>query len=256
MIGMGVVMVASAMTSLKTADQHWLSRVDAKQVIFAAGGCFVLLFFWRMNYAWLSKGKKLPWLTVILMLISLALAFMVYVPGLGHEVGNKYRWIRIAGFQFQPSEVLKLVAVTAVCVFLTRPGKSIKNPWRVLTAGGLIILCAGAVVKEDFGTAVIIALSGTIAMFIAGVPWYWFAAGIPAGIASGYYMMLSESYRVARWQAMLDPWDVSNKASYHPRQSILAVLGGDWFGAGLGCGIRKMGFVPEDTTDFIFFHHL
>ena len=137
-------------------------------------------------------------------------------------------------------------------MFLTRPGVNVKKFTTVLTVTILILICVGAVIKEDFGTGVIIAVSAGIAMFIAGVPWYYFAVGIPAAGYAGYKLMLSAPYRVARWQAMLDPWDVTNDASYHPRQSILAVLSGDWTGAGLGSGVRKMGFLPEDSTDFIF----
>lgn len=252
MIGLGVIMVASAMSSPKTSNVEWWQRVDGKQIIFAAAAICILVFFWMFNYSWLAKGKKLPWLTLILFTFALLCAFAVFIPGVGHSVGGKFRWIRIGNFNFQPSEVLKLVAVCTVCVYLTRPGVNIKKFSTFFIATLLIGVCVAAVVKDDFGTGVIIATSAAIAMFLAGVPWYYFATGVPLAIYGGYKLMLSAPYRVARWQAMMDPWDTANKASYHPRQSILAILSGEWTGSGLGSGVRKMGFLPEDSTDFIF----
>src|SRR5205085_4444128 len=39
---------------------------------------------------------------------------------------------------------------------------------------------------------------------------------------------------------------------YHMIQSLLSFSTGGLFGRGLGNGIQKLGYLPEDTTDFIF----
>ena len=88
MVGLGVIMVLSALSSPKDSDALWWQRVDGKQAIFAVAAAFVLCFFWRFNYAWLAKGKKLPWLTVFLLLISLGCALAVFTS-IGHSVGGK-----------------------------------------------------------------------------------------------------------------------------------------------------------------------
>jgi cell division protein FtsW len=51
---------------------------------------------------------------------------------------------------------------------------------------------------------------------------------------------------------MLDPWCRTNPSAYQPRQALIAIISGGWFGKGPGRGILKFGFLPEDSTDFIF----
>jgi cell division protein FtsW len=50
---------------------------------------------------------------------------------------------------------------------------------------------------------------------------------------------------------MLNPWTISD-STHQPRQSLLAILTGGWFGKGPGNGSIKLGFLPEDSTDFIY----
>jgi len=245
--------VCSAMASLKTPTMEWYQRVDGKQIIFAGASVLLLFFAWRFNYRWLAAGERVPTLALILLIISLVACGLVFVPGLGHSVGGKYRWVKITpNFQFQPSELLKFASIIFISALLTRPGAKPKNFFTVLLCGIITILCVGAVIKEDFGTGVLIGVSCAIAMFLAGVPWYYFFVAIPLAGYGGYKLMLSEPYRIARWNAFLNPWDMTNPAAYHPQQSLFAILGGGYTGVGLGNGIRKMGFLPEDSTDFIF----
>ncbi|HUU21892.1 MAG TPA: FtsW/RodA/SpoVE family cell cycle protein, partial [Phycisphaerae bacterium] len=67
-----------------------------------------------------------------------------------------------------------------------------------------------------------------------------------------YRFVVQDPRRWGRILALLDPWSPTNPAAYQPRQSILAILSGGWFGKGPGNGIRKLGYLPEDSTDFIF----
>ena len=62
-----------------------------------------------------------------------------------------------------------------------------------------------------------------------------------------YFGNLSESLR-----AFLDPYQDPQGIGYHVLQSMAAVSGGGMAGRGLGNGLQKFGYLPEDTTDFIF----
>jgi cell division protein FtsW len=57
---------------------------------------------------------------------------------------------------------------------------------------------------------------------------------------------------MARLTAFVDPWADPRGIGYHPIQSMLAIAMGGLSGRGLGNGIQKFGYLPEDTTDFIF----
>jgi cell division protein FtsW len=59
-------------------------------------------------------------------------------------------------------------------------------------------------------------------------------------------------FRVERLLAFLNPWEHMDKAGWHVVQSLLAIGRGGLFGVGLGGGVQKFGYLPEDTTDFIF----
>jgi cell division protein FtsW len=61
-----------------------------------------------------------------------------------------------------------------------------------------------------------------------------------------------EPYRWTRMTAFLDPWANPQGDGYHMVQSLLSFSTGGLFGRGLGNGIQKLGYLPEDTTDFIF----
>jgi cell division protein FtsW len=65
-------------------------------------------------------------------------------------------------------------------------------------------------------------------------------------------MVIQSPYRLQRLMAYLDPYQDPQGIGYHIIQSMSAVAGGGIAGRGLGNGVRKFGYLPEDTTDFIF----
>src|SRR5690606_4732775 len=59
-------------------------------------------------------------------------------------------------------------------------------------------------------------------------------------------------YRMRRITAFVDPWADPAGAGYHMLQSLAAIAGGEGTGRGLGHGLQKYGYLPEDTNDFLF----
>lgn len=254
LLSLGVVMVHSAMGSVRQPGQ-WYQRVDIRHTIFAGMALCVLLVCWRLDYRWFRRGRW-PWLAIGVLVVALTTSALVYVPGIGYAAGGKYRWIRVGprdySIGFQPSELLKIALVLFLAVWLTRPGRKVKSVWTFLFCGVLVAGCAGLVVTQDFGSAMLLATAAGVVMFLAGVPWYYFLAVVPMIGGAFYWFVMRTPFRMHRIQAMLDPWNNDNPASYHAQQSIVAILSGGWEGVGLGNGIRKLGFLPEDSTDFIF----
>src|SRR5438046_3140615 len=67
--------------------------------------------------------------------------------------------------------------------------------------------------------------------------------------------MCSIMHKEHRWKRMIaftDPWANPQREGYHMIQSLLSFSTGGVPGRGLGNGIQKLGYLPEDTTDFIF----
>jgi len=117
----------------------------------------------------------------------------------------------------------------------------------VVIFGGICAL----VLKEDFGTTVLIASVVFLLVVMAGCQW-WHAALLIPPAAGVMYGMMSSPFRRERLLAFWDPYKVSKGAGYHVIQSLDSIMLGGFFGRGLGNGIQKMGFLPEDNTDFIF----
>jgi cell division protein FtsW len=111
------------------------------------------------------------------------------------------------------------------------------------------------VVIQDFGTAALIGVCA-LAMLVAGrVKWWYLAIVLPPALAGAFFAvhgLHGDSYRWRRMTAFLDPYASPQREGYHMIQSLLSFSTGGLFGRGLGNGIQKLGYLPEDTTDFIF----
>ncbi|MBN1942294.1 MAG: cell division protein FtsW [Phycisphaerae bacterium] len=255
LLALGVVMVHSAVMSVGESSA-WYARVDMRHTLFAALAAGVLLVGWRVNYRWLSAGPGLPWLSLGLLIAAIVLGGLVFVPGVGHAVGGKFRWIRLGPREYslglQPSELIKLSLIVFLSCWLTRRGEKVRSVWTFLAAGALTAACMALVVTQDFGTAGLIGVSAGVVMFLAGVPWYYLAGAGVAAAGAFSHIVIQTPFRLQRILAMLDPWDAANNSTYQVRQSLTAIFSGEWTGRGLGLGVRKLGFLPEDSTDFIF----
>jgi len=189
----------------------------------------------------------------VLLGLSLLLGALVFVPPFGQAVGGYYRWVRIGPLRFQPSELIKVAVVIFLAAWLTRPGAEIRSFRRtLLPALGIVGACLALVVTQDFGTAVVITLACGVTMLLAGVRWLHLA-GLAAAGAGGFCALLA--LFPEKWQridAVIHPDNVDNPCTYQLRQSLLTIASGGWFGHGLGRGMMKRGFLPEDSTDFLF----
>lgn len=194
------------------------------------------------------------WLAVLALGAVLA---TVYVPGLGHEVNGSHRWLRInIGTQrlsVQPSEIAKWGMIFVLAWACWRLGDGLRSFTRgllpVLVAVGAV---AGFIVIEDLGTGVLVAMVGGCMLLAGGARWWHFALMIPPAVAAFAFAVLKSPYRLERIQTFLDPYRDPQGAGYHMIQSMVAIANGGGAGRGLGHGLQKMGYLPEDQTDFLF----
>lgn len=255
MLALGVVMVYSAVASVSRPGL-WYERVDIRHTLFAVLACAVLCTLRAVDYNRLSRGKRFPVIPGVLLAAAIVSGAIVFVPGVGHAIGGRVRWIRIGPPQyaigFQPSELIKLALLIFLAAWLTRPSCRVRSfGGTFVPAMALIGLCVGLIVREDFGAGGIIAITACVTLLFAGVPWYYFLLLIAPAAGVIYKFVISDPQRWARVEAMINPW-APTAGAYQSRQSLLAVINGGWNGKGLGKGVQKLGFLPEDSTDFIF----
>lgn len=257
MLALGVVMVHSAVASVRDPGP-WYARVDLRHTAFAILAAAILLLGWRLDYRRLAEGGRWPTLPTIALAVALVCGLLVFVPVIGRSVGGYHRWIRIGpgryAIGFQPSELLKVALVVFLAAWLSRkPPQEIRSFRKTfLPAAALIGVCVAVVITEDFGTAALIGISAGVVLFLAGVRLTHLAMLIAPAAGGFWVLVVNDPRRWGRITAMLDPWSATNASAYQPQQSLMAILSGGWFGKGVGWGIRKLGFLPEDSTDFIF----
>jgi cell division protein FtsW len=257
LLAVGVVMVNSAAASVSEPGP-WYSRVETRHTVFAVLAAITLLLGARFDYRLLQKGKLLPIIPALLVVFSIALCVAVFIPGVGREVGGYYRWIRLGPAEysigFQPSELLKFSLIIFLAAWLSR-----KKPEGIdrfhktflpaaLLSGGCLLL----VISQDFGSSTLIGVGVGLTLLLARVPLWQLATSVPFLGAGFWVLVVNNPHRWARITAFLDPWSMENPSAYQPSQSLQAILSGGWFGMGPGNGTHKLGFLPEDTTDFIF----
>ena len=177
------------------------------------------------------------------------------------------RWIRIAGFNFQPSELAKL----GLILFFASLLADIKEKDKIRHFGwGLIfplifllpIIFAIYVVQNHFSATFIICAVTCVQMLVAGTRFSHFLILGAIGLAGlGTVLSIhsgnstsegSKSFRMTRIQTWLNPWTDITGEGWQIIQSLYAIGSGGLFGAGLGQSKQKYLYLPEPQNDFIF----
>ncbi|MEM9065546.1 MAG: FtsW/RodA/SpoVE family cell cycle protein [Planctomycetota bacterium] len=186
--------------------------------------------------------------------VLLSVVLLVYVPGLSRTVNGATRWISVPGLgSVQPSEIAKWAVPVLIAWYGVRRAHVAKRFWiGTLPALLGIGLIAGAVVLEDLGTGLLIGVAGVLVLLAAGTPLKHIAVWAPPAAGALALAVLTSPYRVERVITFLDPYADPQGSGYHMIQSLTTVAGGGGFGRGLGHGLQKFGYLPEDTTDFLF----
>jgi cell division protein FtsW len=252
---LGVVMVQSASAGAAERTAWQWSSSAIKEIIFAAAGLATFLVVGCFNYAWLGRAAKTLVRNPIVWLLAIALLanVLVLVPHIGLQVNGARRWLRLGPIQIQPSELAKWAVVLYLAHCLARREM---NPDRffagfIPTLIPIAVLCL-LVVSQDFGTAILIAMAALTILLAGKTPLRYLLIVIPPVLVAGAWFLMHKEYRWKRITAFENPYAAPQREGYHMIQSLLSFASGGWTGRGLGNGIQKLGYLPEDTTDFIF----
>lgn len=184
-----------------------------------------------------------------LLLVTLGLLVLVFVPGIGLELNGSNRWINLGFTGFQPSELLKVTLSLYLASWL-----SIKEKGRIIAFLILIGIATGLVLLEpDLKTAIIIGCTSFIVYFISGASVKEVTPIIIIGALLIMVVAGASPYRVERLTAFQN-FDVDNldSTSYHTKQIVIALGTGGLTGVGFGNSVAKYSYLPENTTDSIF----
>lgn len=243
LLALGMVMLFSAKIMHESAAWRPMAQVVWCCLGLLGGGIAVALDY-----------RKLKKFAIPLLIASVVLLLLVFVPGLGRPIKGAYRWIKILGFTLQASEVAKvgLIIFTAYyCERFLRQIHTFKKGVLIpaVVIGGVLGLIF---IEPDVGTTMLMAAVCSIMLLLAGLRWRYFLPPIVVGaLALGIFIANDpmRSQRVYAWRNLEETKQEKGAQAY---QSRIALGAGGVTGLGLGNGRQKLGFIPENHTDFIF----
>jgi cell division protein FtsW len=241
--------------TIEPAEPKWdWNERGTKHAGYALGAVLVFFVVSRFDYRRLLPEQPNVWTSpaVWAMLIAAVLCAATLVPGIGHTVNGARRWIKFGPVQIQASELAKWAVVLHLAWWIAlRPDsvKRITGLLSLLVPAGLLCLL---VVIQDFGTAALVGVVSILMLLAGGARLRYFAVVIPPMAIAATLFVTRTPYRLQRMTSFLDPFADARGVGYHMVQSLLSFAGGGLGGRGLGNGVQKLGYLPEDTTDFIF----
>ena len=245
---LGLVMVTSASVSIANQESGQPFYYLERQLLLTltGAGCAALLFA--------IPTERLEKASLPLLGLALALLVLVLVPGLGHAVNGSRRWLRLAGLNFQASELARVLVLIFIASYAVRREAELRATFLGLGKPLALLLCvAGFLIAEpDLGAATVLFATGFGLLFLAGARLRYVLAMTAAAGALFAVAAMSSSYRMRRITAFLDPWADPFNSGFQLTQSLIAIGRGQWFGVGLGASVQKLFYLPEAHTDFLF----
>ena len=248
LLALGLVMVGSASTSI--AEQQ-------------TGHAFY--FLWR-QLAYIGVGLGLAgtvlfvplriWekLGLGLILTSMLLLVLVFIPGLGREVNGSLRWIHLGPVNLQVSEFVKLFMILYLAGYLVRHTKAVQAS----AAGFLrplvlfLLLAMLLLLQPDYGAVAVIFMTALGMMWLGGARLFQFLLLLLSASGALVVLALVSPYRMERLTTFLNPWADPFDSGFQLTQALIAFGRGEWFGVGLGGSVQKLFYLPEAHTDFLF----
>jgi cell division protein FtsW len=245
---LGLVMVTSASISIASKESGNAFSYLERQLVLCLVG-FVLataVFCVRTEYL-----EKAAW---PLLIGAVLLLFVVLIPGLGHVVNGSRRWLRVVGFNFQVSELARVLTLIFIASYAVRREEELRSsalglikPIALLAFVAMLLLA-----EPDFGAAVVLFVTGFGILFIGGARLRYVLIGGAAAVGAMALLVVAAPYRMERVLSFLNPWKDPYNSGFQLTQSLIAIGRGEWFGVGLGESVQKLFYLPEAHTDFLF----
>ncbi len=179
---------------------------------------------------------------------------LVLFPGIGREVNGSQRWISVAGFTVQPSEIAKMGFVIYLAGYIREWREPLQTSWAAFLKplGLLGVLTFLLLLEPDFGAVMVLGLTAMGMLFMAGVPSKRYLIIMLVAAVLAALIAVAQPYRVMRLMSFLDPWADQFGSGYQLTQSLIAFGRGHLFGVGLGNSVQKLFYLPEAHTDFVY----
>ena len=244
----GLLMIYSASRNLVAGDPTYYVK---RQLLSLGLATIVGIGLIRLDYRKLRDYSLLAYVAVVGML------FLVISP-FGSSVKGHQAWFQLPfGFQLQPSELAKFGVVVALAGYVNEHRDDI-DPWRLTVIIGLALVPIVLVqLQGDLGTNIVLIFAVIGLLAVAGFPGRYLVVLTLLGATLVFAVIslgLLQKYQVDRLTTVFNSSGTAQTgAAYNQTQSKETIASGRLSGVGLFKGPQtKLGFVPEQQTDFIF----
>ena len=207
---------------------------------------FLCLSFVKINF-WYRKAYIFYFICLFLLIIVLFF---------GITASGSKRWLNLYLLNLQPSELMKIAVIVCFARYYHRMQSVDIQGYRFLLIPIilLIIPCYLVITQPDLGTSVLIAGSGIVVIWIAGLNIKYFVYSILLLLVSfPFIISVLKPYQKARILTFFNPDRDPTGAGYQIIQSKIAIGSGGLYGKGFLKGTQSyLEFLPEKHTDFIF----
>lgn len=241
LLSLGMVMLYSS--SMGQPGAHYL----VMQLVWCGVGLVLCAGTASLDYRWL---KKAAW---PLLVISVVLLMLVLVPHVGLRIKGARRWLGYGSARLQPSELAKLALIISLAWYGEHYQRQMRTWKRGIVFPALLVgVVLGLIfVEPDRGTTILLAGVSGVMLLIAGVRWVYIVPPVLGALAVLGLSLQHDTMRKKRIFGWLYLEENKGGVGYQAYQAMLALGAGGWTGLGLGNGRQKLGFVPENHTDFI-----
>ena len=261
-VALGLIVLSSASEAnavrLHGDPYHFMKR----QFIYLGVGVLIAVLVARFDY----RNWRDHW--SLTALFSIIIFLMLWAVFGFRQVNGSHRWIMLGPISLQPSEFAKIAIVIMLAVWLDLAGWRVElfrrgAFWPAVFIG---VMAFPILLEPDFGSVMVVAFSGFLVMFVAGVRLLHLAPFALAGLAVVAWKVFNNANRMARLAAFfgitlsaggdggadvaLDA--AAKRADYQVTQALIAIKNGGIWGVGLNQSMQKHYYLPEAHTDFIF----
>ncbi|MDR2521411.1 MAG: FtsW/RodA/SpoVE family cell cycle protein [Spirochaetaceae bacterium] len=221
--------------------------IAARQALLALAAMVVFLVMSRIRMQMLRR------LVPLLVLSSIVLCVLTFIPGISMEKNGASRWIRVGSLSLQPSEMVKIALPLYLAHIFDKKRDRLDSfaagvlPPAIMTVVFFILIYA----QNNFSDAVFVAANALIIFCVSGVRLRYFISAAGILVPVSFLLILTREYRLLRVMSFLWPTDPLG-ADYQVRASVLTINSGGFWGKGVGQSARAVASVPEVHSDFIF----
>ncbi|MBI4039544.1 rod shape-determining protein RodA [Candidatus Daviesbacteria bacterium] len=216
-----------------------------QQLAFFGVGFLLYLLFSSFDYRIFRHLAPLLYLMTML--------FLIFTYFWGLTARGSVRWLTIADFRLQPSEIAKVVLIITACSLLLKFRKNFPVAL-ILSLTAMLLPMLLVFLQPDLGSSMVIASIWLSIILAFGVPKKYLMMGI-LGLALVIPISWNvlHDYQKQRLVTFVNPYLDPLGSGYHAIQSTIAVGSGQFWGKGFGKGTQShLQFLPEQYTDFIF----